>query len=68
MNAADCPAHHELAAGVPEDALPLFCDCSRPGTCPNCGPTGLEAHPRHPVFRCQNCKEWLADAWGRPLT
>lgn len=28
-------------------------------TCPTCGPTTVEQHPRQPVTRCANCKEWL---------
>jgi hypothetical protein len=27
--------------------------------CPTCGPTTVEQHPRQPVTRCGNCKEWL---------
>lgn len=29
-------------------------------TCPTCGPTSTEQHPRRKdVMRCANCKEWL---------
>lgn len=33
--------------------------------CPTCGPTRLEPHPLRLVYRCFNCKEWLADADGQ---
>lgn len=28
--------------------------------CGNCIPQKIESHPRYPVVRCANCKEWLS--------
>lgn len=48
------------------------CDGSNPddvmaASCPNCGPTATEPHPRLPVERCRNCKQHLATEDGRPI-